>query len=84
MCYNRPRALIMADRRSEDPGGNALIAPWRSESTPEPVHQLIIRSPTYRRRGDRHGINERIHIVGRYSTVAITWNAFNVPVRERI
>ncbi len=43
---------------------------------PEPLYQLALT------RFGQRGCNEQIHLIGLYSMVAITLNAFNVPVPE--
>ena len=44
---------------------------------PEPLYRLGVT------RFGQRGINEMIYLVGLYSMVAITLNAFNIPVPER-
>jgi alkylhydroperoxidase family enzyme len=44
---------------------------------PEPLYRLALKT------FGQHGSNELIHLIGLYSMVAITLNAFNVPVPER-
>ena len=44
---------------------------------PEPLYRLAVET------FGQHGTNELIYLVGLYSLVSVTLNAFNVPVPER-
>lgn len=49
----------------------------RGGTLPEPLYRLAVET------FGQHGANEMIYLVGLYSLVSVTLNAYNVPVPER-
>jgi alkylhydroperoxidase family enzyme len=49
----------------------------RGGTLPEPLYQLAVQT------FGQHGANEMFYLVGLYSLVSVTLNAYNVPVPER-
>jgi 4-carboxymuconolactone decarboxylase len=49
----------------------------RGSVLPEPLYRLAVST------FGQHGANELFYLVGLYSLVSVTLNAFNVPVPER-
>jgi 4-carboxymuconolactone decarboxylase len=76
-------ATLTADLKPDDLAADESVAfdvayaLVRGGTLPEPLYRLAV--DTF----GQHGANELIYLVGLYSLVSTTLNAFNVPVPER-
>ncbi|MBV9510430.1 MAG: carboxymuconolactone decarboxylase family protein [Caulobacteraceae bacterium] len=61
----------------ESVGFDVAFALVRGGTLPEPLYRLGVAI------FGQHGMNELIYLVGLYSLVSVTLNAYNVPVPER-